>query len=104
MHNPRACMCAIVIYKQDNMYKAIQCTGAVSMRFQSTALQRDLQPGMLLIRTSWYLYMLYFFSLLHYRPCRRLVRLLHGLAQIKCQVRFVTVSAVDFVDGEKGLH
>ncbi len=35
---------------------------------------------------------------------RRLVRLLHGLAQIKCQVCVATVSAVDFVDDEKGLQ
>ena len=32
------------------------------------------------------------------QPSKRLVRLLHSLAQIRCQVHVVTVSAVDFVD------
>ena len=32
------------------------------------------------------------------QPSKRLARLLHSLAQVKCQVHVVTVSAVDFVD------
>ena len=85
------------------MYKAIKRTGAVSMCFQHCFAER---PAARYAPYQGFLVYVCAVTLFHFalQPSRRHVRLLRGLAQIKCQVCCVTMSAVDFVTIEKVLQ